>query len=63
MPEAEAIKKIRAELSKRIESYDRLVDSSEFQIDQMMYNEVAHALRTYRDEVKRILKEEGCQDL
>lgn len=35
-------------LSQEIERYDRMVDESEFPIDQTIYNSVAHALRNVK---------------
>lgn len=41
-------------LGEQISRYDRMVDSTEFPVDQIAYNEVAHALRQARDKYKEL---------
>ena len=48
-------------LQEQIARYDRMVDQTEWQLDQVVYNEVAHALRRVRDEYKKA-SDCGCAE-
>lgn len=55
------MEKILDLMNEKIARYDRLVDSSEFVIDQIAYQQCATELRSVRDEVKRIIKNENSK--
>lgn len=52
----EVVQELQEWLSKQIELYDRLTDSTEFMIDSQIYNENAHLLRRVKDELKNLIK-------
>lgn len=55
----ELVRDFREFLRRKIEAYDRMVDATEWQVDQVAYNEVAHALRSVREKLDEMVRN-GC---